>query len=43
VIARRVSRDAFEGVDSADPNIQLFGADLLDGLGVSVGHLTLPR
>ncbi len=43
VIPGRVSRDAFEGVDSADPHVQLVGADLLDRFGVSVGHLTLPR
>ena len=30
-----------EGVDAADPHVELVRAELLDGLGVTVGYLAL--
>lgn len=31
---------ALQGVNAADPHVELLGADLLDRLGVAVGHLS---
>jgi hypothetical protein len=41
VVSRGVAGDALQRVDTADPYIKLLGAELLDGLGVAVGHLSL--
>jgi hypothetical protein len=32
---------AFKGVDTADPHVHVFGAELFGGLGVAVGNLSL--
>jgi hypothetical protein len=41
VVSRGVEGDAFEGIDTAYPYVELFIAKLLDGLGIAVRHLPL--
>jgi len=41
VVSRGVAGDAFDGVDAADAHVELVPAELLDGLGIAVGHLPL--
>jgi hypothetical protein len=39
VVSCGVASDTLQRVDAADAHVQLLGAELLDGLGVAVGHL----
>jgi hypothetical protein len=39
VVFGGITGDPLEGVDAADAHVELFGSELLDGLGVAVGHL----
>ena len=41
MVSGGVAGDALQGVDAADPHVELVGAELLDRLGVAVGHLPL--
>jgi hypothetical protein len=41
VIPGRVAGDTLQGVDGTDPHVEFAGSQLLDGLGIAVGHLTL--
>jgi hypothetical protein len=41
VVPRRVQRYPLQRVDAADPHIELVRSELLDRLGVTVGHLPL--
>jgi hypothetical protein len=41
VISGGVAGYSFQGVDGADAHVGLFGAKVLDRLGVAVGHLPL--
>ncbi|HEX7163230.1 MAG TPA: hypothetical protein VF223_18595 [Trebonia sp.] len=43
VVSGRVAGDAFQRVDTADPDVQLLGSELLDRLGLAVGYLALTR
>ena len=39
MIAQGVNHDALKRVDRAEPDVQPFGPELLDGLGVPVGYM----
>jgi hypothetical protein len=41
VVFGGIAGDPLEGVDAADAHVELVRAELLDGLGVAVRHLTL--
>ena len=41
VVPGGITADPLEGVDAADAHVELVRAELLDGLGVAVGHLPL--
>jgi hypothetical protein len=41
VVAGRVAGNAFQRVDAANAHVKLVGAELLDRLGVAVGHMPL--
>ena len=43
MVSCRVAGDAFQGVDAADTHVEFLGAELLDGLGITVGHLAFAR
>src|ERR1039457_2056862 len=39
--AARSSASALQGIDAANAHVELLGTELLDGLGIPVGHLPL--
>jgi hypothetical protein len=41
MVAGRIPGDAFQRVDAADADVEFVGAQVLDGLGIAVGHLPL--
>jgi hypothetical protein len=41
MVSLRVCGDALQGVDTAQPHVELVAAQLLDRFGVTVGDLTL--
>jgi hypothetical protein len=39
-VPSRVAGDALQSVDAADPLVELVGSELVDCLGIAIGHLT---
>jgi hypothetical protein len=37
-----VAHQSLEGVEAAEPHLDLVGAELFDGLGVAIGELAFP-